>query len=172
LSMTLQERAIFWARSADQYQAQKARARAAGRCVMYSLEDLRELLEMRLADPVCPYCLGPFTAETYALEYQTPIARGGKFTFRNLEITCSDCSAMKGVLDRQEFRELWAAMRSWPKPVQNNFLARLKSGASLTSSTLPAPGALEWFTGSDESHAPPDFDRGVRGYESRSAKGK
>ncbi len=140
--------------------------------MLYSLEDLRNLLEMRLADPVCPYCLGPFTAASYALEYQAPIARGGKFTFRNLEITCHDCSLMKGILDRQEFRELWAAMRSWPKPVRNNFVARLKSGALLVSSNLPSPGALEWFTGSDEPHAPPDFDRGARGRESQSAKGK
>jgi 5-methylcytosine-specific restriction endonuclease McrA len=167
LSTTLGERALFLARCRDQYQSQKARARGAGKCLLYSLEDLRELLEARLAEPVCPYCLGPFTARSYALEHQIPIARGGKFTFRNLDVTCHDCSVIKGVLDRQEFRELWALMRTWPKPVLKTFLARLRAGAPIVPDTLPAPGALEWFTGSDEPHAPADIDRGERAYKSR-----
>jgi hypothetical protein len=128
---------------------------------------LRDLLEARLADPVCPYCLGPFSAGTYALEHQVPIARGGRFTFRNLEVTCRDCSVVRGALDRQELRELWALMRTWPRPVLNEFLARLKAGAPLVTATLPAPGALEWFTGSDEPHAPIDVDRGEHAYKSR-----
>jgi 5-methylcytosine-specific restriction endonuclease McrA len=165
--MTLQERAVFLARSADQYQSEKARARAAGKCLLYRLEDLRDLLEARLAKPVCPYCLEPFAAATYVLDHQLPVARGGKFTFRNLDVTCHDCSLLKGVLDRQEFRELCGLVRGWPKPVRNNFLARLKAGSLLVSNRLPASGALEWFTGSDEPHAPADVDRGAHAYKPR-----
>jgi 5-methylcytosine-specific restriction endonuclease McrA len=167
LSTTPRERALFLARCRDQYQSQKARARAAGKCLLYSLEDLRDLLEARLAEPVCPYCLGPFGAGTYALEHQVPLARGGKFTFRNLDVTCHDCGVIRGALDRQEFRELWGLMRTWPKPVQKEFVARLKAGAPLVARALPAPGALEWFTGSDEPHAPIDINRGEHTYKSR-----
>jgi hypothetical protein len=152
--MTLRERALSWQRCGEAYDAHRQGARAHGRCLSYRLEDLYALVARHLDRPVCPYCHGPFTAATLALGHKVPIARGGRFLFKNLDVCCQGCHLLKGVLDHQEFRELLQLIHTWPRPVGNNFLARLRAGTPVTGSVLPPVGSLEWFTGSTEPHAP------------------
>jgi 5-methylcytosine-specific restriction endonuclease McrA len=155
---------LFWQRTQDWFNAFKRQARAAGTCLTYRLEDLRTLVEKQLARPYCPYCQGPFTLATMALTHKTPIVRGGKFTYRNLEVCCPDCHLLRGVLDAQEYRELRLLIATWPRPVQTRFLAGLKTAQSLAQPDLPRVGALEWFTDGDEGDAPSRTD--PRGYKS------
>jgi 5-methylcytosine-specific restriction endonuclease McrA len=162
MAITPSEWSLLLRRSGEQYESQKRRARAAGQCILYRLEDLRGLLEKSLAEAVCVYCRQPFSAASYALDHKLPVARGGRFSFRNLDVSCQDCNAIKGVLDSQELRELLIVVNGWPKPVRKNFLARLKAGTLQVADALPPHGALEWFTGSDEAHEPPDLYRGQR----------
>jgi 5-methylcytosine-specific restriction endonuclease McrA len=164
MAMTTKDRALFWQRTQDWFHALKRQARAAGACLTYRLEELRTLVESHLARPVCPYCQGPFTVATMALAHKTPIARGGKFLFRNLEICCPDCLLLRDVLDAQEYRELRLLIATWPRPVQKRFLAALKVAVSLAQPPLPRVGSLEWFTAADQPHATPRTD--PRGYQS------
>lgn len=155
--MTVTERLRLLQRCREFYQDQKRQARARGRCVAYRLEDLHGLVEKHLPEAPCPYCHRPLTPARMALACRTPAGRGGRFTFRNVEVSCSDCLAVRGALDGPEFRELLLLVRTWPKPVQNEFLARLRAASQGPPPVLPEPGSLEWFTGSAEAHAPPDL---------------
>ena len=156
--MTPSERALLWRRSSEQFQFHQDQARAAGKCLMYRLEELRDFLERSFANPSCPYCRRKLSVGTFTVDHKLPIARGGRFTFRNLEVACLDCRQTKGVLDSQEFRELLLVVHSWPRPVQKVFLSRLRAGGAHCTRKLPPLGALEWFTGSDAAHAPADVD--------------
>lgn len=144
------------------FEAHRQRARTIGVCPTYRLDDLRSLVEKHLTTTGCPYCQGPVTAANLAIGHKVPTARGGKFTFRNLEISCADCAALKGTLDFQEFRELLMLLETWPKPVRQQFRARLCARPVVAN--LPRPGSLEWFTGAEEPHAP--LDIGKRRYKS------
>jgi 5-methylcytosine-specific restriction endonuclease McrA len=157
MALTVRDRAVCWEKCRAAFQAHKDRARAAGTCLIYRLDDLGGLAEWQLAQGVCPYCRGPLTASNFAIGHKVPPTRAGKFSFRNLEVICRDCHAAKGVLDYQEFRELWILMRAWPKPVRGHFLGQLQRGAR--PATLPPVGSLEWFTGSTEPHALPEAVR-------------
>jgi hypothetical protein len=154
--MTLIERPQFLQQTAEWFATTKCAARAAGKFIAYRLEDVRSLAERHFADDTCPYCLGPLRVANFTLDYKIPIARGGKYIFKNIEVCCRDCRLLKGVLDIQEFRELLRLVFSWPKPIQNDFRARLQTGAGCP---LPPMGSLEWFTGSAETHAPFDYDQ-------------
>ncbi len=165
MPMTVPERARFWQRSADDYEDHRRQARRLGKVVCYSLDDFRTFAERRLDGGTCPYCRGPLGVPAFAVGLRVQPARRGKFTLRNLEVCCSDCHLLKSVLDGDEFAELVALVRGWPKPVAKHFLARLRAGAALVPARLPAPGSLEWFTGSDQPHAP--FDVAARRYQPR-----
>jgi hypothetical protein len=136
MAVTTQEISLFWRRTRDLFHALKREARAAGACPSYSLEDLRTLAEKQLARSVCSYCRGPVTVATMALAHKTPIARGGRFTLRNLEVCCPDCQRLRGVLDAQEYRELRLLIATWPRPVQKRFLAGLKTVQELAHQRL------------------------------------
>jgi hypothetical protein len=153
--LTLKDRPPFLEQISTAWELHRRQARAAGTCVAYRLDDLRSVVEHHLAQGVCPYCRGPVTPTNFAIDHKIPIARGGKFSFRNLEICCRECAACKGVLDAQEFRELLLLVRTWPKPVQKLFRARLAAAAAGSTADLPRPGSLEWFSGSDQPHPPP-----------------
>ena len=148
--MTLKDRPPFLEQVRTCWEAHRRQARAAGTCVTYDLEDLRSLVEHHLAQGVCPHCQGPVTPTNFAVAHKIPIARGGKFTFRNLQVCCRECAGCKGILDAQEFRELLLLVRAWPKPVQKLFRASLAAAAAGIVADLPRPGSLEWFTGSDQ----------------------
>lgn len=143
----LEQVRVFW-------EAHRRQARAAGTCVTYDLEDLRSLVQHHLAQGICPTCQGAVTPTNFAVAHKVPIARGGKFTFRNLQVCCRECAGCKGILDAQEFRELLLLVRAWPKPVQKVFRASLAAAAAGIAADLPRPGSLEWFTGSDDSYRP------------------
>jgi hypothetical protein len=147
VSLTPSERAALWRRAADSYRHLTEEARAAGTCVTYRLDDLQGFLDRHFARPVCSHCSQPVGAATFELGLRVPSARGGRFNLRNLEVLCPDCRLLKGVLDSQEFRDLRHLLAGWPRPVREDFLARLRAGTPLVRSALPPPGALEWFTG-------------------------
>lgn len=152
--ISLKDRPLFLEQIGTCWEAHRRQARAAGTCVTYGREDLRSLVDHQLAQGVCPHCQGPVTPTNFAVGHKVPSARGGKFTFRNLEVCCRECAACKGVLDAQEFRELLLLVRTWPKPVQRLFRAALAAAAAGSGADLPRPGSLEWFTGSDQPHPP------------------
>ena len=72
---------------------------------------------------------------------------------RNLLVCCDLCCQARGVLDDKEFREICQLIAHWPRPVRQNFLTRLRAGASAAKGELPVPGSLEWFTGADSHEA-------------------
>ncbi len=152
--MFLKDRPPFLEQVRTYWEAHRRQARAAGICVTYDLEDLRSLVQHHLAQGVCPSCQGPVTPTNFAVAHKVPIARGGKFTFRNLQVCCRECAGCQGILDAQEFRELLLLVRAWPKPVQRLFRARLAAAAEGSAADLPRPGSLEWFTGADDPYRP------------------
>ncbi|HEV3204081.1 MAG TPA: HNH endonuclease signature motif containing protein [Gemmataceae bacterium] len=156
MAMTYKERPQFLKQTAEWFAATRRAAKAAGKFITYSLEDLQSLVERHFADSHCPYCQGQLGVGQFTLDHKTPIARGGKYIFKNIEVCCQQCRDLKGFLDGEEFRELLRLLQSWPKPVQNDFRARRGAGSGCP---LPRLGSLEWFTGSAEAHAPLDFDK-------------
>jgi hypothetical protein len=144
MSLTLKERAVFLERTANSFWTLRQQAREAGKIVTYKLDDLRGLVERTLGDRGCPYCRGPVTVGSFVTGCKVPLERGGRGSFRNLEVFCTDCHVLKGILDASEYREMLQLVQSWAKPVRNHFLARLRSGHA---TGLPRPGCLEWFTG-------------------------
>jgi hypothetical protein len=140
----MNERILLWRRAAILYESLRQRARQAGKCLGYSSLDLAGFLECRLTDHACPYCAGPLSVENFVLEDGVPILRGGRHTLRNLGLCCPDCHVLKGTLDAHEFRELRALLAGWPRPVQADFLARLRAGAG-AALPLPPVGSLDWF---------------------------
>jgi hypothetical protein len=127
------------------YAEHQRQARAVGRWLMYGLEDLRALVQKELAKSVCGYCQAALTTATVVVGHKDPIERGGKFSFRNLEVCCRECQVLKGVLDGQEWRQLLTSMQSWPKPIRKLFQARLRAGAGMVPAKLPPVGSLAWF---------------------------
>jgi 5-methylcytosine-specific restriction endonuclease McrA len=164
MALTTQELSLFWQRTQEWYDAVRREARAAGAYPSYSLEELRTLVEKYLGRPRCPYCQSPLTVATMALAHRTPIVRGGRYTLRNLEICCPECQLLRGLLDAQEYRELRLLVNTWPRPIQKRLLAGLRAMAE-SARSVPPVGTLEWFTGSDQPHAPRPTD--PRGYKSR-----
>jgi 5-methylcytosine-specific restriction endonuclease McrA len=164
MTMTTQDRALLWQRTQEWFDALKRQARAAGTCPAFRLDELVALVERHLTRPTCPYCRGTFTVATMALGHPTPIARGGRFSLRNVEVCCHDCHLLRGPLDAQEYRELRLLLATWPRPIQKRFLAGLQAVQALSQPPLPPVGSLEWFTGADEPHAPKSSD--PRGYQS------
>jgi 5-methylcytosine-specific restriction endonuclease McrA len=154
---TLKEQTNFLQQTRETFDSHQRRARAAGRCVSYRLEDVRALVEKQLALAICPYCRGPLDVATFVLDHKVPSVRGGKFTFKNLEICCRECHLFKGVLDHHEFRELLQLMATWPRPVQQHFRACLVAAADLTPAHLPPVGSLRWFTGAQSSKDQPSL---------------
>jgi hypothetical protein len=154
MPLTMRDRAVLYQRTCDGYQLYQRQARAAGVCLTYQPADLRALVENHLTGAVCPYCRGPLRAGTFALGFKVPLCRGGRFTFKNLDVCCPDCMLLKGVLDAQEFRDLLRLVGQWAKPVQRHFRNQLEAGARVPQPDLPAVGSLEWFTGSMVAHAP------------------
>jgi hypothetical protein len=150
MAMTMRDRPRFLERTSEAFARIKRSAREAGKVVLFSLEDVRRLVELNLGDRGCPYCRGPVTAASFVLGHKVPIERGGKFTFRNLEVCCSSCWSIKGVLDASEFREFWQLTAGWPRPVREHVFARLRFGALLVPAQLPPLHGLEWFTGRSE----------------------
>jgi 5-methylcytosine-specific restriction endonuclease McrA len=146
MPLTTKERSVCWRRTQEAFDAHQGQARAAGKCVLYRLEDLRDIVERQLARGVCPYCRGPYTPATLVIGYRVPVARGGKFTLKNLEVCCRDCHGLKGALDAEELRELFRLVDGWPRPVRRLFLDQLRAGVALTPPDLPRVGSLEWFT--------------------------
>jgi hypothetical protein len=156
MAMPFKDRPQFLRLTREWFAATRRAAKAAGKFITYSLEDLQSLVERHFADSHCPYCRGPLGVGQFTLDHKNPVARGGKYIFKNIEVCCKECRDLKGVFDDQEFRELLRLFRSWPKPVQNDFRARLGAGSGCP---LPRMGSLEWFTGSAEAHAPINFDK-------------
>jgi hypothetical protein len=154
MPLALKQRAIFLERTLVAFESLRRQARGAGQLLRFDVHDLRGLVEKRLEESVCPYCQGQLTPADFALDYKNPIARGGKFTFKNLQVCCADCQLLKGALDAQEYVELLRLAASWARPVQKYFLARWRIGADLVPVNLPRVGSLEWFTGAAEPHAP------------------
>lgn len=135
----------FW--SLEAFEALKSAADRQGVCLNFDLFDLRQLILARLGSFGCMYCKGPVGVESLQVDAKTPFWRGGKFVMKNLAVCCAGCKSAKDMLDDREFRELLALIQSWPTPVRENVLARLRAGASLARAALPRPGSLEWFTG-------------------------
>lgn len=146
--LTISERSLFLRRTAESFECQTREARSRHRSLLYGIHDLRDLAERRLIEGRCPYCGGELTAANFCLDRRVPVSREGRFTLRNLDVCCADCLAAKGVLDAIEYRDLMAVVRTWPRPVAANFLARLRAGA-VVGGRLPRVGSLEWFTGSE-----------------------
>jgi hypothetical protein len=153
----LKERALFLARSGEAFRALCDRARGLGKCLTYRLDDVRGLIEKHFERGSCPYCRCPLTAAAFVLDHKLPLARGGKLTFKNLDVSCRRCHGLKGVLDSQEFRDLVALVSGWPKPVQRQFLSRLWAGSDIVPLSLPRLDSLEWFTA--DPHAFPTNGR-------------
>ncbi len=149
--MTLRERAEFLHETRDAFDAHCSCARAAGKYVFYRLEDLRGVVETYLRRGDCPYCSGLLKIDNLVVGHKVPSTRGGKYTLRNLCVSCRDCSVIKGALDEQEFRELLALISQWPRALQRHFCKQLRAGASLVRTALPVCGSLAWFTGKDIS---------------------
>jgi hypothetical protein len=145
--LTVTERLHLLQSTREFFESQKQQARAAGKCLTYTLDDLHGLLEKHLAEPNCSFCAQTLSAGQVTLGHRVPIGRGGRFTFKNIEVSCRSCAVARGVLDDQEFRELLLVAAGWPKPVRNDFFQRLRAGTALVATTLPAHGSLEWFTG-------------------------
>jgi hypothetical protein len=145
--MTVTERLRLLQVCREFFQLQKEESRAAGKILGYRLEDLQSLVERFFVQPVCPYCRQVLRPADAMLTYRVPICRGGKFSFRNVEMLCRDCQHLRTPLDSGEFRELLELVHSWPKPVQNFFLGRLRAGDPSALPSLPPVGSLEWFTG-------------------------
>jgi hypothetical protein len=164
MSMTTNDRSLFWQRTRDWFDALKRQARAIGTCPTYRLEDLRDLVERYLVKPRCPYCQGIITVATMMLISRTPFARRGRFTLRNLEVCCPECYILRGLLDAQEYRELRLLVGTWPRPVQKRFFTSLKASQAMAQAPLPRCGSLEWFTAADQAHVPAGTDD--RGYKS------
>src|SRR5205807_1881343 len=97
----------------------------------------------------CPYCWGPLNPTTFCPTAKVPISRNGRFDLPNLDICCPGCQKAKGVLDASEFKEVLALLRTWPRLVSRDFLARLRAGAARVPADLPRIGSLEWFLGPD-----------------------
>ncbi len=163
--MSSRERARFLRRSREFFESLASQVRSAGHGLACRLDDVRSFLEMRLARGRCPYCGGPLGPGDFVLDLQVPPSRGGRFTFRNLDVLCSECQAARGPLIGPEFRELLLLAAGWAKPVRNAFLARLRAGTA-TGAPLPPRGSLEWFTGSAEPHPPAAEAPSTRGYRS------
>lgn len=153
MSLTTQERIAFLTRTSAWYQLYQHQANQAGQLLNFDLERVRWLVEKQLGPGGCPYCRGPVPAATFSLDPRTPLVRGGKITFRNLIVCCADCHVVRGVLDDTEFRDLMALLATWPRPVREHFLTRLRR--SPLPANLPRVGSLEWFTGSEVAHDPP-----------------
>jgi hypothetical protein len=152
MALTSRDLSLLWRRTQEWFNALKREARAAGTCPSYCLEDLRTLVEKCLARSVCSYCRHPLTVTTMALAHKTPIARGGRFTLRNLEVCCPECQLLLGLLDTQEYRELRLLVATWPRPVQTRFLASLRTVQELAQ-PLPRIGPVEAFTPADQAIA-------------------
>jgi hypothetical protein len=137
MSLSLDERACFLRRTALAFHNEQSLARQARKALLYSLDDLRGLVARYLGERGCPYCRGSVTTASFVLGHKLAIARGGKFSFRNLDVCCKRCGILKGDLAASEFRELMQLTSTWPRQVREHFLAQLRLGAQLSPPPVP-----------------------------------
>ena len=125
-----------------------------GKFLGYGFEDLLTFVEKHFVTPKCHYCDDDLQVGSVFIGFKSPIERGGKFVFRNLEVCCGRCGTCKEGLDDQEFREMWQIMGGWPKPVRKLIVARLVAGARVIPATLPPVDSLEWIYESNKGELP------------------
>jgi hypothetical protein len=144
---SVQWRLAFLRRTRELFDDQLRQAQKLKRFPGFGVGDVRGLVWFRMRSEVCPYCEEPLRLEQVVVGHRWPIARGGRFSFQNLEVICRDCALLRGGLDAQEYREVWGMLHGWARPVRENFLDRLRAGARIVPVRLPPVGSLEWFTG-------------------------
>ncbi len=115
--------------TSNMYHGHKKRARKAGAAITYSLSQLRQLVQTAI-DSVCPHCHEPLCLANISIDHAQPVCRSGPdgFEFDNLEVCCRECNLAKGPLTDDEFDALLRILASFPKPIAENTLARLRAG--------------------------------------------
>jgi 5-methylcytosine-specific restriction endonuclease McrA len=103
------------------------RAKARGRAIDYTLDDLRVKVVCAKQLP-CVYCGRPLTDANFSGDHAVPVSRGGSFGLENVEICCKTCNETKGDLTHEEFSALWALLRAWESVARVSVLRRLRAG--------------------------------------------
>lgn len=52
--------------------------------------------KQKLAQGICYFCEGKFSAESLTMEHLVPIGRGGRSTKGNCVVACKECNTKKG----------------------------------------------------------------------------
>lgn len=124
----------FVARTYSVWLHQKERAKALGQEVLYSIEDLRQVVECSY---VCAYCAEPLTDASWGADHARPISRCGTFAGDNVRICCMSCNGAKGNMTEEEYRLLLACLAAFGPGVRADVLARLKLGGAVRGGRRP-----------------------------------
>lgn len=120
----------------------RQRARKYGVELDYDLSAFREIAWRAVLDidgpypKRCPFCGITITAETFGVDHNQPVARGGEHRLANLTVCCQPCNSAKGPLTGNEFAQLMSVVASWPSEIAKHTLARLKAGARVAKLNL------------------------------------
>src|SRR5581483_5501929 len=94
--------ASFARRTHSVYRHQALRAKEHGATLNYTLAELRNVVRAELEHP-CPYCGDALTVQTFGLDHDRPVSRGGEWSVANLVVCCAPCNRAKGNMDRREY---------------------------------------------------------------------
>jgi hypothetical protein len=102
----------------------KAAAKSLGQVLDYTAADLVQLVE---ANPLCRWCRLPVGFDLH-LDHLQPIARGGKFAFHNLCVSCSRDNRLKGQLTGAEMEFLMEFLDGLHPAAKEDIERRLLAG--------------------------------------------
>ena len=107
--------------------AHKRRARADGKTLHYSLDDL---VDLATKQRTCGYCLYPVALD-FQFDHRCPIARGGHHELYNLEVACPRCNQLKGRLTNDEFVRFREFLKGLRVAASDDLCRRLLAGTKV-----------------------------------------
>src|SRR5688572_19598461 len=129
MSVEQKKAKILTRRTSDVYRHQRDRAKKAGVILDYTIDAIRSMVSQKIGAE-CGYCHKLIDEQTFSLDHDTPVSRGGAWTLGNLAVCCLRCNKIKGNMTYAEFTALLHTLDTFDEVARKDVVGRLYFGGN------------------------------------------